>query len=276
MHHGIATAIASDFRIADEIARNFRSEKPIWPSFIAKRIATATVSLPQKIASWNLDKLVGTTCSYSNTTGPAMKPSKNRCVQFWPRKRIVDFDCKSSPGDGALRCWNKKVPVGNSGSEDCNFILWDWPRPDEVWLKPWETCQVELKGWSWGLPWPFPKISCEFCLCVFLSPAREGNTLTSLTPCSRNPNELLMLIGSLVLRIIAGRMVRRMDMNFREGPHEPLSLVTPHRQVLGACTGTVPSSRDLLHIKFENLNICNGHVNVTKINSKPKFPVTFT
>ena len=38
----------------------------------------------------------------------------------------------------------------------------------------------------------------------------------------------------------------------------------------------IPSSRDLLHIKFENLNICNGHVNVTKINSKPKFPVTFT
>ena len=39
---------------------------------------------------------------------------------------------------------------------------------------------------------------------------------------------------------------------------------------------SVPSSRDPLHIKFENQNICNGHVNVTKINSKPKFPVTFT
>ena len=36
------------------------------------------------------------------------------------------------------------------------------------------------------------------------------------------------------------------------------------------------SSRDLLHIKFENLKKCNGDVNVTKINSKMKFPVTFT
>ena len=36
------------FWIADEIARDFRSEKQIWPFFIAERIATATVSLLQK------------------------------------------------------------------------------------------------------------------------------------------------------------------------------------------------------------------------------------
>ena len=62
MHHGIATAIASDFWIAGEIARNFRSEKQIWPFFIAKCIATATVSLPQRNRN--------------------LFPRKNRCVQF--------------------------------------------------------------------------------------------------------------------------------------------------------------------------------------------------
>ena len=45
---------------------------------------------------------------------------------------------------------------------------------------------------------------------------------------------------------------------------------------MSCVVGKLLSSRDLLHIKFENLNKCNGHVNATKINSKPKFPVTFT
>ena len=49
----------------------------------------------RKIASWNLQKLVGTTC--------CIKPSKNCCVRtLRPRKRIADFDHKSSAGDGAL------------------------------------------------------------------------------------------------------------------------------------------------------------------------------
>ena len=50
------------FWIAGEIARNFRSKKQIWPFFIAKCIATATVSLPQRNRN--------------------LFPSKNRCVQF--------------------------------------------------------------------------------------------------------------------------------------------------------------------------------------------------
>ena len=50
------------FWIAGEIARNFRSEKQIWPFFIAKCIATATVSLPQRNRN--------------------LFPRKNRCVQF--------------------------------------------------------------------------------------------------------------------------------------------------------------------------------------------------
>ena len=62
VHHSIATAIASDFLIAGEIARNFRSEKRIWPFFIAKSIATTTVSLPQRNRN--------------------LFPRKNRCVQF--------------------------------------------------------------------------------------------------------------------------------------------------------------------------------------------------
>ena len=50
------------FWIAGEIARNFRSDKQIWPFFIAKCIATATVSLPQRNRN--------------------LFPRKNRCVQF--------------------------------------------------------------------------------------------------------------------------------------------------------------------------------------------------
>ena len=50
------------FLIADEIARNFRSERQIWPFFIAKCIATATASLPQRNRN--------------------LFPRKSRCVQF--------------------------------------------------------------------------------------------------------------------------------------------------------------------------------------------------
>ena len=58
MHHGIATAIASDFLpFAGEIARTFHSEKQIWSFFKG-----ATVSLPQRNRN--------------------LFPRKNRCVQF--------------------------------------------------------------------------------------------------------------------------------------------------------------------------------------------------
>ena len=50
------------FGLAGKIARNFRSEKQIWPFFIAKRIATATLSVPQRNRN--------------------LFPRKNRCVQF--------------------------------------------------------------------------------------------------------------------------------------------------------------------------------------------------
>ena len=112
------------FWIADKIAGNLHSEKQIWPFLIAKRIATAAASLPQKkIASYNLDELVGTTCSYSMWLTLQWNPQKNCCVQFWPRERIADFDRKSSPGNGAPRarravhqccCWG-------GGSN------WSWP-----------------------------------------------------------------------------------------------------------------------------------------------------
>ena len=38
----------------------------------------------------------------------------------------------------------------------------------------------------------------------------------------------------------------------------------------------VLSSRDPLHFKFQKVKKCNGDVNVTKLNSKTKFQVTFT
>ena len=97
MHHGIATAIASDFWIADEIARNFRSEKQIWPFFIAKCIATATVSLPQRNRN--------------------LFPRKNRFTQFdrinesqtstanHRRETVhLDFDPNGSSRKAPLRC----------------------------------------------------------------------------------------------------------------------------------------------------------------------------
>ena len=39
---------------------------------------------------------------------------------------------------------------------------------------------------------------------------------------------------------------------------------------------SILSSRDPLHFKFQKVKRCNGDVNVTKLNSKTKFPVTFT
>ena len=70
------------FWIASEIARNFCSEKQIWPFFIAKCIATATVSSPQKNRAIS---------------------EKESLRNVWLRKQIADFNHKSSPGDGALR-----------------------------------------------------------------------------------------------------------------------------------------------------------------------------
>ena len=53
------------FSIADEIARNFRSEKQIWPFLIAKCIATATVSSQEENRLLESGQLLGTSCSYS-------------------------------------------------------------------------------------------------------------------------------------------------------------------------------------------------------------------
>ena len=63
MHHGIATAIASDFLNRRRNRKEFpQREAKILPFFIAKCIATATVSLPQRNRN--------------------LFPRKNRSVQF--------------------------------------------------------------------------------------------------------------------------------------------------------------------------------------------------
>ena len=82
MHHGIATAIASDFWIADEIARNFRNEKQLWPFFIAKRIATATVSLPQNKRLLESGQASGHHLQLFNVGGLTMKPTKIAAYSF--------------------------------------------------------------------------------------------------------------------------------------------------------------------------------------------------
>ena len=67
------------FRIADEIARNFCCEKQIWPLFIAKRIATATVSLPQKKKT---PPRIWTICGHHLQLLNEMKPSKIAAYNF--------------------------------------------------------------------------------------------------------------------------------------------------------------------------------------------------
>ena len=102
-------AIASDF--LNRRRNDFKSQGVSAVRSKFGHFSSQNASQPQpyryheKIASWHLDKLVGTTCSYSMWVALQSKPSKNRCVQFRPRKRIADFDRKSWPGDGALRCW---------------------------------------------------------------------------------------------------------------------------------------------------------------------------
>ena len=62
MHHGIATAIASDFLNRRRNRKEFPQREANLAIFIAKRIATATVSLPQRNRN--------------------LFSRKNRCVQF--------------------------------------------------------------------------------------------------------------------------------------------------------------------------------------------------
>ena len=76
MHRGIATAITSNFWIADEIAGNFRSEKQMWPFFIAKRIATAIVSLLRKNCILESGQVCGHRLQLFNVGGLTVKPSK--------------------------------------------------------------------------------------------------------------------------------------------------------------------------------------------------------
>ena len=79
-----------------------------WPFCIAKRIATATVLLPQKTTPPRIWTILWAPLAVSQSKWPYNEPSKTYCVQFWPRKRIADFDCKPSPEDGALSSRQKQ------------------------------------------------------------------------------------------------------------------------------------------------------------------------
>ena len=136
MHHGIATAIASDLLNR----RRHRKEFPGWEASLAivhckrhrnrNRIVTATHCLLES----------GQACGHHsqlfNVGGHTMKPSTNRGIKFWPRKRIAGFNRRSSPRDGALRkgrherldilpcCMSSIEPIGADTS----------PRGSRRWL----------------------------------------------------------------------------------------------------------------------------------------------
>ena len=104
MHHGIGTAIASDFLNRRRNRKEFPQREANLAIFYRK-----THRNHNRIVTAKKNRLLesGQACAHHlqlfNVGGLTMKPSKNRCVQFRPRERIADFDRKSSPGDGALR-----------------------------------------------------------------------------------------------------------------------------------------------------------------------------
>ena len=63
---------------------NFRNEKQIWPFFVAKRIAAATVSLPTKKKQRLLEseQACGHHLQLFNVGGLSMKPSKIAAYNF--------------------------------------------------------------------------------------------------------------------------------------------------------------------------------------------------
>ena len=108
MHHGIATAIASDFLNRRRNRKGSLQWEANLAFFIAKRIATATTSLPQKKSPPRIWRSLWATLAVVQRRWPYIEynPEKHRCVQFWQRKRIADFDHKSSLGDGAPNSLN--------------------------------------------------------------------------------------------------------------------------------------------------------------------------
>ena len=84
VHHGIATAIASDF-LNRRRNRRKSPQREIWPFFITKCIATATTSLPQRNRN--------------------LFSRKNRCVQF---DRVNKSQASSANSREPIRRKNKK------------------------------------------------------------------------------------------------------------------------------------------------------------------------
>ena len=83
MHHGIATAIASDFL-------NRRRSRNEFPE------GEANLAIFHRKMHRNRHRIVT-----AEKSQPIPQKESRRAI--WPRKRIAEFDSKSSPADGALR-----------------------------------------------------------------------------------------------------------------------------------------------------------------------------
>ena len=124
VHHGIATAIASDFLNCRRNHKEFLQREASLAIFIAKRIATATVSLPQRKSPPRIWTSLWAPLAAIRCCWPYNETWKNRCVQFWQRKRSADFHRKSSPGDGALRSYTRNIPASKNQKISPFLIFW--------------------------------------------------------------------------------------------------------------------------------------------------------
>ena len=109
-----------------------------------------------------------------------------------------------------------------------------------------------------------PSLSLSLSLYIYIS--------LSLSRSPRVRGSLLPFVPSSVLRGRSGGMGGRTkgqdEVNERTEERERERYIYIYNHIL--------SSRDPLHFKFQKVKKCNGDVNVTKLNSKTEFPVTFT
>ena len=90
-----------------------------------------SVSLLQKNRLLESAQACGHHLQLFDVGGLTMKPSKYRCVQFWTRKRIVDFVSTSSPGKCALRSVmqhreNRQPRTLTKGLFSTSGAFWGW------------------------------------------------------------------------------------------------------------------------------------------------------
>ena len=107
MRYGIATAIASEFLNRRQNRKEFLQREANLATFHRKTHRNRNRIVTRK-ENRRLES--GQACGHHlqlfNVGGLTIKPSKNRRVQFGPRKQIADFDRKSSlEGRTCSRKW---------------------------------------------------------------------------------------------------------------------------------------------------------------------------